>query len=190
ARSIVEIFAVSDNLANNRLLEFMGQDDLNGRMRRRGVSPMRIAHRLSVPEADRVTSRPLVVYLNDSTTTLLGPTVNAVPEPLQLGGIKKGMGHMVEDSLWSGPFDFSLKNHFPVAAQDALLKRIVFPGAFSPGERFDLSAEQRDFLLGAMSALPRAAGYGPGEYPDSFGKFLMFGDRKSTRLNSSHVKIS
>ena len=34
AKAISEIFAVSDNAANNRLIEFLGQDDLNGRMQR------------------------------------------------------------------------------------------------------------------------------------------------------------
>lgn len=187
ARSITEIFAVSDNQANNRLLEFLGQDDLNGRMRRRGVAPMAITHRLSVPDAHRVTTRPLLAYLNDSTTTPLGPIINAVPEPLKLSGLKKGLGYLEGDSLKGGPFDFSLKNHFPITAQDALLKRIVFPGAFPPGDRFDLSREQREFLLGAMAILPKEAGYAAEDYPDSFGKFLMFGDSKDPMPD--HIKI-
>ena len=187
ARAIVEIFAISDNQANNRLFEFLGQDDLNGRMQRRGVGPIRISHRLSVPNAYLVTTRPLIVYLNDSTTTPRPITINKPPDPLEINGIKKGKGYFVEDSLWTGAFDFSLKNYYPLDAQHGLLKRIVFPGAFAPSERFDLSGEQRAFLLGAMSALPREAGYTMDEFPDSFGKFLMFGDSEDPIPD--HIKI-
>lgn len=178
ARAISEIFAISDNRANNRLLEFLGQDGLNDRMRRRGVSPIRISHRLSTPDADRVTTRPMIIQLNDSTSALGTPTINAEPLPLKLDKIKKGIGYMQGDSLHSGPFDFTLKNYYPIQAQDALLKRIVFPGAFPVEERFDLTPDQREFLLEAMAALPREAGYDPGEYWDSFGKFLIFGDSR------------
>ena len=69
AKAISEIFAVSDNAANNRLVEFLGQDDINARMQERGVSPIRIAHRLSTDNADDITTKPIVFYLNDSTTT-------------------------------------------------------------------------------------------------------------------------
>jgi len=187
AQAILELFAVSDNRANNRLIEFLGQDDLNGRMHRRGVGPIRIAHRLSAPDAYALTTKPLIVYLNDSTTALGRVTHNTVPEALELEGIKKGVGYYQGDSLWQGAFDFSLKNYFPIEAQHGLLKRIVFPQAFDPGLRFDLGKGGRDLLLGAMAVLPREAGYDPRDFPDPYGKFLIFGD--STDPIPDHIKI-
>ncbi|WP_318345833.1 serine hydrolase [Flagellimonas baculiformis] len=186
-KAISEIFAVSDNAANNRLIEFLGQDDLNLRMRRRGVEPIRIAHRLSVPNADDVTTTPLVIYLNDSTTAVSKPIINTSPKPLKLNGIKKGKGFYADDSLQTEPFDFSLKNHYPIPAQHALLKRVIFPEAFPADQRFNLSEEQHDFLLEAMHTLPPKLGYDPEEFYDSYVKFFLFGD--STDPMPEHIKI-
>ncbi len=176
--AVSQIFSVSDNAANNRLVEFLGFDDLNQRMVSRGVNPIRISHRLSTEEADEVTTKPLVIYLNDSTTTTSKSIINVPPKSLGLNKIKKGVGFYAQDSLYQEPFDFSLKNHYPIEAQHALLKRIIFPEQFSEQQRFDLSEPQLQFLKDAMKSLPRQLGYDPTEYCDSYGKFFMYGDVK------------
>ncbi len=187
AKAVSEIFAVSDNAANNRLIEFLGQDDLNARMQKRGVSPIRIAHRLSTENADDVTTNPLVFYLNDSTTYLSEPIINSPIRPMELKGIKKGKGYIADESLQTGAFDFSLKNYFPIDAQTTLLKRIIFPEAFPKDNRFNLSPEQRTYLLDAMHTLPPQLGYDPEQFYDSYVKFFMFGD--TTEPMPDHIKI-
>ena len=176
AKAVSQIFAVSDNQANNRLIEFLGFDDLNNRVNAKGIGPFRIAHRLSTTNADELTTKPLVIYLNDTTTVTSTSIINADPKPLRLQFIKKGKGFYSGDSLYQEPFDFSLKNYYPIRTQHELLKRIIFPKQFSADERFELSKEQHDFLLDAMHTLPKNAGYDQNEYYDSYGKFLMFGD--------------
>lgn len=187
AEAILEIFAVSDNAANNRLIEFLGQDDLNGRMQKRGVTPLRIAHRLSAPNADNVTTKPLIIYSNDSTTTASRPLINAPQERLQLRGIRKGKGFYANDSLYHEPFDFALKNYYPIDAQHGLLKRIIFPEAFREQERFNLTESQRQFLLDAMAVLPHEVGYETDIYYDSYVKFFIYGDEQSPIPD--HIKI-
>jgi beta-lactamase class A len=187
AKAVSEIFAVSDNAANNRLLEFLGQDDLNRRMEQRGVSPIRIAHRLSTDNADDVTTKPLVFYLNDSTTALSSSIINAAIRPLDLDDIEKGKGYIAGETYQQGAFDFSLKNYFPIDAQSALLKRIIFPEAFPKSQQFNLNKEQREFLLEAMHTLPSKVGYDPVEYYDSYVKFFLFGD--SIEPMPEHIKI-
>ena len=178
SEAITQIFAVSDNAANNRLVEFLSFDGLNERMRTRGVAPIRISHRLSVPDSDEVSTQPFVIYVNDSTTAITKPLVSNAPEPLDLVGIKKGNGHYAQDSLIPEPFNFSLKNYYPIQAQSGLLKRVIFPESFNDEERFNLSAAQRQFLLNSMKILPKEANYNTDEYYDSYGKFFLFGDSK------------
>ena len=187
ARAIQEIFAVSDNEANNRLIEFLGQDNLNHRMEQRGVAPIRISHRLSTENADDVTTKPLVIFTNDSTTVTSQPIINSVPTALSVSNIEKGKGFYADDSLYREPFDFSLKNYFPVASQHRLLKRIIFPNHFPPEERFDLSQDQYAFLHKAMHTLPKDTGYDGEEYYDSYGKFFLYGD--STAPIPDHMEI-
>lgn len=187
SQAIFEIFAVSDNAANNRLMEFLGQDNLNHRMNSKGVKPIRIAHRLSTPNADDVTTKPLIIYLNDSTTVHSQTIINTYPEALNLQKIEKGHGFYDEDGLQKGAFDFSLKNYYPVEAQHALLKRIIFPRSFPPEEQFNLGPEAHKMLVKAMHTLPSELGYDPDEYYDSYVKFSMFGDSKDPIPD--HIKV-
>lgn len=186
-KEIIKIFAVSDNDANNRLLEFLGQDAINKEFISKSIGHARIAHRLSVPNADDVTTKPLVIYLNDSTTTSLQGSTNTPPNPLTLNGITKGIGYYEGDSLIDQPFNFSLKNYYPVETQHGVLKRVIFPMSFPEKDRFNISPSQRQFLLNAMKILPKEAGYKQEEYYDSYGKFLLFGDSKEAI--PSNIKI-
>ncbi len=186
AKAISEIFAVSDNHANNRLVEFLGQDAINGRLRNKGVDPVRISHRLGY-HSDDVTTKPLVIYLNDSTTATLEGSINTPPRPLQLNKVRKGTGFYEEDSLMNGPFDFSLKNYYPIDAQHGVLKRVIFPEKFSEKEKFLITESQREYLLKAMHTLPKAVGYDPVEYYDGYCKFFLYGDTQENIPD--HIKI-
>jgi len=177
SEAISQIFAVSDNDANNRLIEFLGQDTINSVLKRKGVSPVRIWQRLGRDDDNAIT-KPLIIYENDSTVRMLSKNISTYPEPLQLNHIKKGKGFYEEEALITEAFDFSLKNYYPIETQDALLKRIIFPEAFSETERFNMSEEQRTFLLNAMRTVPRNAGYDQNEYYDSYCKFFIYGDTK------------
>lgn len=177
AESIAAIFAISDNEASNRLFEFLGQDLLNDSLSSKGAGPFRIAHRLGLHGYD-VTTRPLVVYENDSTTTIFDGSINTPAKPLNIEGVSKGTGFYDQDSLFREPFDLSLKNYYPIETQHEVLKRIVFPDYFPPDKRFDLSQKQYRFLMEAMHTLPRVAGYDAKTYYDGYCKFFMFGDSK------------
>ena len=186
AEDISKVLSVSDNHANNRLLEFQGQDDINTRLEAKGVTPVRISHRLGI-HSDNLTTKPLILYMNDSTTGISESIINSEPLPLNLNRIKKGSGYNKNDSLHSEPFDFSLKNYYPINSQHQVMKRIIFPDLFDKTERFDLSEDQREFLLKAMYTLPKDAGYDREEYYDSYCKFFLYGDSKENI--PEHIRI-
>lgn len=186
AKEISKIFAVSDNDANNRLVEFLGQDAINDRLSRKGITNARISHRLGYHSEDLKT-KPLVVYLNDSTTAMTQPTLNTLPERLELNKIQKGIGYYEDGELQNEPFDFSLKNYYALDAQHAVLKRVIFPEKFDAFERFNLSEVQRKLLLEAMHIVPKAVGYDAKKYYDGYCKFFMYGDTKEDI--PAHIKI-
>ena len=177
AQDISEIFSVSDNLANNRLVELLGQDFINARLTEKGISPVRISHRLGY-HSDDLKTKPWIIYMNDSTTGISKPTINTSPKALHLERIQKGTGYYEDDALIQKPFDFSLKNYYPITTQHGLLKRVIFPDQFTADQQFDLGSEERQLLLNAMHTVPRKVGYDPETYYDGYCKFLMYGDTK------------
>lgn len=183
---ISQVFAVSDNFANNRMVELLGQDVINTKLIDKGIEPVRISHRLGYHSED-LNTKPLIIYLNDSTTGITTPSINTAANPLQLKDIKKGIGYYENDLFIKEPFDFSLKNYYPIDAQHEVLKRVIFPNEYSKEQRFNLSTEQHNFLLSAMHSLPRSVGYDSAVYYDGYCKFFMFGDSKKSI--PEHIKI-
>tara|TARA_R110002049_G_scaffold231447_6_gene403872 strand:+ start:15541 stop:16683 length:1143 start_codon:yes stop_codon:yes gene_type:complete len=187
AKEIIKIFAVSDNEAYNRLFEFLGQDYINLKLAEKGIEDVRITHRLSTANADDITTKPLIIYLNDSTTYSSKATINSPLKPLDIDKLKKGIGYIEEDTILKEPFDFSLKNQYPIKAQQQVLQRIIFPDSFTEIQQFNLSNEQLAFLKKTMCILPKDAGYPTDIYYDSYVKFFMYGDTKEPIPD--HIKI-
>ena len=185
-QDVSEIFAVSDNLANNRLVELLGFEDINNTLRKKGITPVRIAHRLG-EHSDNLSTKPLIIYLNDSTTGITKSILNKIPLELNLLNITKGSGFYEDDILIKEPFDFSSKNYFPISSQHSLIKRVIFPQNFDINERFNLSEVQREYLLSAMHTVPRKIGYDPKTYYDGYCKFFIYGDTKENI--PEHIEI-
>jgi beta-lactamase class A len=186
ANEIKKIFAVSDNEAYNRLFEYLGQDYINLKLSERGINA-RISHRLSVANSDETTTRPLIFQNNDTIIFKTDTLVNQPIQSLKLHKTIKGIGYMVNDSLVKNPMDFSKKNYLPVSALHNIMKQLMFPELYPKEKQFQLSEEDRNFLIETMTILPKEAGYTSSEYYESYVKFLVFGDSKKPLPN--HIKI-
>ena len=179
-RQITRIFAVSENKAFNKLYEYMGRDYVNKKMQEKGLSPFRLAHRLSVPDADDSVTRPLIFQLNDSTLVSTEAIQDSMVLPLTIARLKKGKGYYEDGKLVEEPFDFSLKNYAPLSTLHNTMKRVIFPQVFEKHERFSLDNEDRRALLRRMEVLPRETiNYSKSDdYYDSYVKFFMYGDSR------------
>lgn len=175
---MTKVFAVSDNDSSNHLFEIIGFDYLNQGMYDKGLTPFRISHRLQIPDSGNPLVRKVTITKEDGTQESVAEKMNAVSKPLKINALKKGKGHYTNNVLVNEPFDFAQKNYYPLETLHNTLKRLVFPEAFKESERFNLTNEQRDFVLFSMSNLPKNAGYDPKEYYDGYCKFFMFGDTK------------
>ena len=187
SEEITKVFAVSDNDASTHLLEFIGFDYLNESMKAKGLSPFRVSHRLSAPNASEPNSKPITLYKEDTTILNLPEIHNKPSVSLTINKLQKGIGYMKDDQLVNEPFDFLNKNYYPLETLQNTMKRIVFPEAFKESERFNLTAKDREFILFSMQNVPKNAGYNPNEYYDGYCKFLMFGDTKENI--PSNIKI-
>ena len=186
-KDISEIFAVSDNAAYNRLFEFLGRDTINAMLRRIDLVPAQIVHRVGVTNSAAAKTRDIIVYTSAKDSVVLPGSVSAPISPLQLTGIQKGKAYMDEDSLVSGPMDFSEKNYFPLQTQQEVLKRLFFPQHYDADKTFALSEKNRAFLIETMQKPPRLSGYDSQKYYDSYGKFFIYGDKKTKIPKYMHI---
>lgn len=188
SEEISKVFAVSDNVASTNLLEFIGFDYVNQKMKEKGLFSFRLSHRLSAPDSRNPLVKSTTIYKDDKTVEVFPSKLNESPVPLVLSGIKKGVGYRdMEDKLVNTPFDFSKNNYYPLETLHNTLKRIVFPQAFKEEERFKITEKDREFILFSMQNLPKNAGFDPITYYDGYCKFFMFGD--TTANIPSNIKI-
>ena len=189
-----KIFLVSDNDAYNRLYEFVGQNAINDRLRELGISNTRLIHRLSDfrfgPEENRFTNP--VTFFSDDTFVYSQPEVFAdqrtYPDP---DDQVKGVAHITaQGDLVQEPFDFSQKNFFPLHDQVEVLKRVVFPDEYTEDQQFNLSDDDRRFVLERMSMFPGESEhprYKGEDYFDGYVKFLMYGDTREPIPSSIRI---
>jgi Beta-lactamase enzyme family len=182
AQYIKKIFLVSDNDAFNRLYELLGQEYINNTLGAMGYTDAQILHRLSLPlsEADNRHTNPI------SFTDTAGTTIYEQPD--QVSKLKyiyrndrKGKGYYSGNRLVNEPFDFSAKNRISLPSLHNILKSVIFPEAVMPRQRFNLTSDDRQFLLEYMSKLPGESihpSYDSTEIWDTYVKFLLAGSQK------------
>jgi len=184
AHYIRKVLLVSDNDAFNRLYEFVGQEEINEALRRKGFDETRILHRLDLVldvESNRFTNP--VRFVDGSETVYeqrgaYSPRSYRAPEPEKLG-----RAEIIDGELVTAAKDFAEKNAFPLQDLHDVLKALLFPESVSDQERFVLTPQDYRFVWRAMSEYPGESGieeYGnSSEYPQAHVKYLMF-DRDDT----------
>lgn len=176
-RDVELIFGISDNEAYNRLYEILGRDYVNSRLEQKGITPVRMAHRLSTANASNPERSP-AGFINGLDTLWTASEMEQALQPLAIKRLQKGRGYMRSDTLIDNPMDFSLKNHFPLKAQHELLQRLFYPENFSKTETFNLNPQHLEHLKKSMQATPQKLGFTDTTHYDSYVKFFMFGDSK------------
>ena len=176
-RELEKIFVLSDNQANNRLFEFLGQDYINQKFISKGMNESRIFHRLSTTNSSNLNGKRVDFFLNDSIISFQNK--NIAPSKLNLKGVKKGIGYINQTgSLIKEPMNFSDKNFISINDLHKIIKILFFPDKFEKSERFNLTQLQKDVVFKYMSGYPKEFGYNEKEYPYFFNKFFIYGDEK------------
>lgn len=176
---VKEILVVSDNDAFNRLYELLGRTPLNAAMREKGYEGVRIIHRLESP-LDLEQNGWTNPVRFESAGSVVYRQADRRSGDLSLGDpVLLGMGEIVNGEKVDRPKDFAEKNAYPLQALHDTVKALVFPDHVPPASRFDISADDRRFLLRYMSAYASEADIGRfpdgSYYPEGYVKFLLYG---------------
>lgn len=187
AHYIKKIFIVSDNDAFNRLYEFLGQKYILDKLEAKGYTNTRIIHRLSIPlSEDQNRHTNPVNFISEQ-----GDTIYQQPMRFHEGDLNvkepvlRGKGYIQGDDLVKEPMDFTQKNFLPLEEMQLMLRAFLFPDEVSSKHRFNLTEDQRSFLIQYMSQLPAETTfpeYPSPEYYDAYSKFLLFGNEKTASI--------
>lgn len=186
-----KILLVSDNDGYNRLYEFVGQKDINQVLTDKGYD-IKIFHRLERPlSVDQNRHTEAVRFVRDKVTVYQQPMLVNPDSILPPREVLKGKGYIRNDELVRAPFDFTYKNYYTLAQQQDILKAILFPNSVEKRKRFNLSEEDRRFVLQYMSQWPRETKYPPygrrAELTDAYCKFLMVAQDKGRMKNNIRI---
>jgi hypothetical protein len=183
AHYVKKIFLVSDNDAYNRLYEFNGQQYLNQTLWKKGYRDVRIVRRfVPMSEEENRHTNGIRFMRKDTLLYSIPPAASTLAfdysRPIFVGNAHWNSN----DSLVHTPMDFTRHNQFSLEDLQYMLQSVIFPASVPKARRFDLSRDDRTFLLQYMSELPsesRYPHYDPSEFFDSYAKFFLY---KSGRL--------
>ncbi len=191
AHYIKKILVVSDNDAYNRLYEFVGQKALNEKLEQKGYY-MKILHRLERPlSPDQNRHTESIRFIKDSAIIYQQPMLVNQDSILPFSIALKGKAYFKNDSLMQEPFDFTYKNFYPLTTQQKVLRALLFPESVPANNRFDLTSEQRHFVLKYMSQMPTETSYPAYKndtyYYDAYCKFFMYGESREKIPSSIQI---
>jgi hypothetical protein len=172
---------VSDNPAYNRLYDVCGQQWLNERAWRAGLSSAKLSHRLAVARTAVDNKRTCAIELRfPDAPVLVDARWSNVGELSVIGPkfVYVGKAHRERGSLVSHPMSFFNKNYLTLGDLQTAIARIVRPDLELRGEPFEITEEQRKLLMDAMSVYPgdsKNPVYDRANYPDEYAKFFLPG---------------
>jgi len=190
AQYIRKIFLVSDNDAYNRLYEFLGQEYINDELHKRGYGEAQILHRLEIFLSEDENRHTNPVHFYDHYNKLI------YSQPMQFNTKQYakrdefiGNGYYSNGQLWNEPMNFSKKNRISLENLHNILLSVIFPDKFKASQRFNISEEDRKFVLKYMSQFPQESGfpYYDSSYQDAYTKLILYGKQKEPL--PKHIRI-
>ncbi len=188
ASYIKKIFLYSDNDAFNRLYEFLGQDYINTNLQKLGYKSAEIIHRLSTAlsiDENKLTNP--IQFLDSNGNKAYYQTMQKATNKYTKRNDTRGKGYIASGKLVNKPFDFSQKNKLSLNDMHDIVKNIIFPQSIDESKRFNLTEDDRKFIMQYMSQWPSETKLPSNEEAkgfDAFVKFNMLGSEKKAKISN------
>jgi hypothetical protein len=191
-QAVKEIFLVSDNNAANRLFEFVTPHTVHEQLANKGYKDVYIRNRLELGRtAKENRSTQAIDFYNEQGKIIYHQPAAFNKDSLPYYNAFIGNGYLNnQDSLIKGPLNFSEKNRIYLSDLTHILKSVLFFDQTPPSQRFNLTTEDRKFLLHYMHTLPNESQYptyDTANYWPGYCKFLYTGSEKGPF--PSNIKI-
>ena len=160
-QAVKEIFLVSDNNAANRLFEFVTPHTVHEQLAKKGYKDVYIRNRIELGRtAKENRSTQAINFFNEQGKIIYHQPAAFNNDSLPYYNAFIGNGYLNnQDSLIKGPLNFSDKNRIYLSDLTHILKSVIFFEQTPPSQRFNLTTEDRKFLLHYMHTLPTESQY-------------------------------
>lgn len=191
---IRKMMLVSDNMAYNRIYEFLGPNYITENLTAKGYPSARVIQRFAPcsPEANRHTNP--VTFLDKNGGILLKQPGQISKLPLKNPASYPyvGRAHYTNGGKFvRKPYYFGLANNLVLPDVHNMVISLIMPEAIAPENRFDLDTSDYYFLRRYMGMYPRESGmkeYADKKtYYDSYKKYLIFGRAQATCPDSLRI---
>ena len=182
-QAIKEIFLISENNAANRLFEFVTPHTVHEQLAKKGYKDVYIRNRIELGRtAKENRSTQAIDFYNEQGKKIYRQPAAFNKDSLPYYNAFIGDGYINnQDSLIKGPLNFSEKNRIYLSDLTHILKSVLFFDQTPPSQRFNLTTEDRKFLLHYMHTLPNESQYptyDTANYWPSYCKFFYTGSEK------------
>jgi hypothetical protein len=187
---IKKVFLISDNVAYNRMYEFLGQQTINRRLHALGYSDLRITRRFvrMTEEENRYTNGMRFIGNDGRFLYTQPPAYNS--DAFDFNHIHKmGTAHYANDSLIDAPIDFTKANNVTLLHLQQLLQSIIFPESVDKKKRFKISGEDYRFLYRFLSQYPSETNYPKYDSTVYFDSYVKFFFQAGGRKLPDHIRV-
>lgn len=185
-----QMLGISDNDAYNRMYDFVGQQQLNKRLKELNFQNGKIIRKFVLNcSLDQNRISDSYVFLGRRNEWLYNrrgitnPDTILTDSTYKIGKAYEGL----DKKIVPRPFDFSRQNNLELVDLHKTLNGVVFPKS-EFAHTFNITEEQRKYVLQNMGKYPAefTLDFNPKDFPATYKKYLFFGkDTNTTYTNDS-----
>jgi len=191
AHLIKRAFLISENDPYNRMYQFIGQSDINKKLLQKGYGSTKITRQFMGYTEDQNRHTNGIRFVNDKNTLLYEQAPQYNTDSFSFGAsILIGNAHWnSKDELVQGPFDFTKHNNISLEDMQKMLQAIVFPTSVPSKSRFNISEEDRQFLLQFLSQYPSETNYPKYDIEHFYDSYVKFFFQDSTHGMPKNIRV-
>lgn len=187
-----QMLGISDNDAYNRMYDFVGQQQLNRRLKELNFQDGKIIRKFVLNcSLDQNRISDSYVFLGRRNEWLYNrrgitnPDTILTDSTYKIGKAYEGL----DKKIVPRPFDFSRQNNLELVDLHKTLNGVVFPKS-EFAHTFNITEEQRKYVLQNLGKYPAefALDFNPKDFPATYKKYLFFG--KDTNTNYTNDSLS
>ena len=190
AHFIKKVFLISDNIAYNRMYEFLGQETINRRFHEMGYPDFRITRRFVKMNEDENRHTNAIRFISPKGKLLYRQRPAYNRNSFNFKHVNKmGEAHYANDSLIHAPIDFTTANNVTLFHLQQCLQAVLFPASMAPAKRFRLSDEDYKFIYRYLSQYPSETDFPKYDTVVYFDSYVKFFFKSGGKKIPEHIRV-